>query len=169
MGFTCCRYNTKKIADALGVSEKALDDAMKANSYGGFAWVWQVENKGNYSTARVTVSRKEKDSEVYTTDFQDGFVRLVGQAHTVFQGMKIEENKAIPIKISNCEVTNVYTAPDGKVSYTPHFTIFGLEIQDFESNTNNKRNNASSAKTNSGSDEEFLDIPEGVDEDLPFS
>ena len=95
-----------------------------------YARVWSVENKGNYSTARISISRKDKNTGTYTTDFQDGYVRLVGQAHTAFQGVQIDEKKGISIKISSCEVTNVYTAPDGKVSYTPHYTIFGLEIQD---------------------------------------
>ena len=130
-----------------------------------YARVWGVENKGNYSTARITISRKDKTTNTCTTDFQDGFVRLVGQAHTAFQGLTIDEKKGVPIKISSCEVTNVYTAPDGKVSYTPHFTIFGVEIQD--GNTNSKGNNTNSTQVQSGEDG-FLDIPDGIDEDLPF-
>ncbi len=131
-----------------------------------YARVWAVEEKGNYSTARVSISRKDKNTGTYNTDFQDGFVRLVGQAHTALQSVQIDEKKGLSIKISSCEVTNVYTAPDGKVSYTPHYTIFGLEIQD--GNTNNKGNNVNSANTNSGSDE-FMNIPDGVDDELPFN
>ena len=131
-----------------------------------YARVWSVENKGNYSTARISISRKDKNTGAYTTDFQDGFVRLVGQAHTSLQGVKIDEKKGISIKISSCEVTNVYTAPDGKVSYTPHYTIFGLELQDV--NTNNKGNDSNSTK-NSGSDDEFMDVPDGIEDELPFN
>lgn len=165
MGFANYRYNTKKIAEAIGVSESALINAMNENTYGGYARVWSVENKGNYSTARISVSKKDRNTETYTTDFQDGYVRLVGQAHTAFQGVQIDEKKGISIKISSCEVTNVYTAPDGKVSYTPHYTIFGLEIQDGSSNI--KGNNANS-NTNFGSDG-FMNVPDGIDEELPFS
>ena len=132
-----------------------------------YARVWSVEEKGNYSTARISISRKDKNSGAYNTDFQDGFVRLVGQAHTALQGVPIDEKKGLSIKISSCEVTNVYTAPDGKVSYTPHYTIFGLEVQD--GNTNNKGNNVNSANANSGSDE-FMNIPDDIDDaELPFN
>ena len=132
-----------------------------------YARVWSVENKGNYSTARISISRKDKNTGAYTTDFQDGYVRLVGQAHTAFQGVQIDEKKGISIKISSCEVTNVYTAPDGKVSYTPHYTIFGLEIQD--GNSNNKGNNINSVNTNNGSDG-FMNIPDDIDDgELPFN
>ena len=130
-----------------------------------YARVWSVENKGNYSTAKISISRKDKNTGVYTTVFQDGYVRLVGQAHTAFQGVQIDEKKGISIKISSCEVTNVYTAPDGKVSYTPHYTIFGLEIQD--GNSNNKAKNTNSTNTDSGSDS-FMNIPDGAEEELPF-
>lgn len=130
-----------------------------------YARVWSVENKGNYSTARLSISRKDKNTGAYTTDFQDGFVRLVGQAHQAFQGVDIDEKKGVSIKISSCEVTNLYTAPDGKVSYTPHYTIFGLEFPD--GNTNTQGNNSNSA-SQSGSDE-FMNIPDGIDDELPFN
>lgn len=134
-----------------------------------YARVWSVENKGNYSTARISISRKDKNTGAYNTDFQDGFVRLVGQAHTALQGVQIDDKKGVSIKISSCEVTNVYTSPDGKVSYTPHYTIFGLEVQDGNSNNNkNKGNNANSANKNSGEDD-ILNVPDGIDEDLPFN
>ena len=133
-----------------------------------YARVWSVKNKGNYSTARISISRKDKNTGAYTTDFQDGYVRLVGQAHTAFQGVQIDEKKGISIKISSCEVTNVYTAPDGKVSYTPHYTIFGLEIQD--GNSNNKGNNTNSTNTDDSGSDEFMNIPDGIDdEELPFN
>ena len=129
-----------------------------------YARVWQVEDKGKYSTARVTISRKDKNSGTYNTEFSDGYVRLVGQAHTALQGVQIDEKKGISVKISSCDVTNVYTAPDGKVSYTPHYTIFGLEIQDGGNKTGNNANSA----PKSGSDD-FMNIPDGVDDDeLPF-
>ena len=45
---------------------------------GGFARVWSFENKGKYSTARLSTSKKTQDDEgndVWATDFQDGFRR----------------------------------------------------------------------------------------------
>jgi len=135
-----------------------------------YAKVWFVENKGNYSTARMTISRKDKNTGTYTTDFQDGFVRLVGQAHTALQGLHIDDKKGITIKISSCEVTNVYTAPTGKVSYKPQYTIYGLEIYDGNSNNNNKGNNVNSANTNNSGSDDFVSIPDDIDDgELPFN
>ena len=132
-----------------------------------YARVWDVKDKGKYSVARISISHKDKNTGAYTTDFQDGFVGLVGQAHTALQGVQIDEKKGITIKISSCEVTNTYTSPNGEISFAPHYTIFGLEIQD--GNKNNKGNNANSADTNSGSDD-FINIPDGIDDgDLPFN
>lgn len=169
MGFSNCRYNTEKIAEALGVSEQALIDAMNENAFGGMIRVWSVEDKGKYSTARISISKKNKDTETYTTEFSDGFVRLVGQAHNVFKNVVIDEKKGVSARIINCDVTNVYTTPDGKVNYTPNWTIFAVELFDGNTNTNNKgKSNANSAKPTSGKDD-FMNIPEGVDdEELPF-
>lgn len=48
---------------------------------GGFARIWSIEDKGNYSVAKISTSKKRKDGSGYETDFQDGFVRLIGSAH----------------------------------------------------------------------------------------
>ena len=133
---------------------------------GSFARVWSVEDKGNYSTARITVSKKDKNTSTYVQDFSDGYVRLVGQAHTAFQGVQVDDKKGVSIKISSCDVSNVYTSPNGKVSYTPHYTIFGLEFPDKNGNGNKTGNNAKSA-TDNGSDG-FMNVPDGVDDELPF-
>ena len=130
-----------------------------------YARVWSVDNKGNYSMARISISRRDKNTNTYTTDFQDGYVRLVGQAHNTLKEMQIDEKKGVSIKISSCEVTNVYTSPDGKVSYTPHYTIFGLELQD--GNKSGENVTANSAQK-SGSDG-FMSVPDSSDEELPFS
>ena len=166
MGFSSSKLNTKKIAETLGIAESVLIDAIKANSYGGFARVWTIEDKGNYSTAKISVSKKDKNTDNYTTDFMDGYVRLVGEAHNALKGIYIDEKKGIGVKISSCEVTNVYTAPNGAVSYKPHYTIFGLEVLDGNSRQNTKAN-ANSAKK-SGSDD-FMSVPDGIDEELPFN
>lgn len=138
---------------------------------GSFAKIWSYENKGNYSTCRLSISRKNKNTDAYETDFTDGFVRLVGNAHKDIQGIQIDEKKGYNIKISSCDVTNVYTSPDGKVSYTPHYTIFGFEEANFNGqNQGNKTgDNVNSAQNTSGSDG-FMNIPDDIDgEELPFN
>ncbi len=168
MGFSQCTYNTKKIAEALRIEEDDLVDLMMENAYGGYARIWSVENNGKYSTAKISISKKNKETDEYVTDFQDGFVRLIGQAHNALKDVSVGD-KGISVRITQCEVTNLYTSPEGKVSYKPHYIIFGLEVMDkqFKKENNNKGSNAKSAKK-SGSDE-FMNIPDGTDDDeLPF-
>ena len=138
-------------------------------SVGKYATIWSYENKGNYSTCRLSVSRKNKNTDAYEVEFTDGFVRLVGNAHQTIQGANIDEKRGYRIKISSCDVTNVYTSSDGKVSYAPHYTIFGFEEATYgnQSQGNNTGNNVNSAPK-SGSDE-FVNIPDNIDgEELPF-
>jgi hypothetical protein len=94
-----------------------------------YARVWSAENRGKYTTCRVSISKKNKETNAYTTEFQDGFVRFVGKAHELISNTQIDNKKGLPIKILSCDVTNLYTAPEGKVSYDPHYTIFDFEIQ----------------------------------------
>jgi len=137
---------------------------------GAYARIWSYENKGNYSTCRLSISRKNKNTDAYETEFTDGFVRLVGNAHQAIQGIQIDEKKGYNVKISSCDVTNVYTAPDGKVSYTPHYTIFGFEDANTSGqNQGNKTGNNANSAPKSGSDDEFMNIPDGIDEELPFN
>lgn len=141
-------------------------------STGRYATIWSFKNEGRYSTCRLSISRKNKETNAYETDFTDGFVRLVGQAHEKIQTAHIDEKRGYRIKISSCDVTNIYTSPDGKVSYTPHYTIFGFEEADYSSFQNQGNNtghaNANSAKS-SGSDNGFMDIPDGEGDELPFN
>ena len=54
---------------------------MDSKGYGGYARIWSIENKGKYSLANISTSKKVKDEDRYETDFQDGYVRLIGSAH----------------------------------------------------------------------------------------
>ena len=74
---------------------------------GAYAKIWRVEDKGNYSVAQVSISKKNKDTDQYETEFQHNFVRLVGTAHDL--GKNIEEVQGgTSIKITSCDVTNRY-------------------------------------------------------------
>ena len=95
-----------------------------------YARIWEVEEKGNYSVGKISISRKDKDTGKYNVEFQDGFVRFVGQAHKALQGVQIDSAKGISVKISSCDVSSIYKGKDGKTSYYPHYTVFGIELQD---------------------------------------
>ena len=71
---------------------------------GGFARIWSVEDKGNYSIAKVSTSKKRKDGS-YETDFQDGFVRLIGSAHEKAQTLNVGE-KGVAVKHYTLENLN---------------------------------------------------------------
>jgi len=83
-----------------------------------FAKVWEVEDKGNYSEAKISISKKNKQTNQYETDFQSK-VRLVGQAHTC----KVKANDRIKIKA--CDVSNKYDK-EKKITYT-NYVIFEIE------------------------------------------
>ena len=143
---------------------------------GAYANVWAVENKGKYSTARLSISRRNQNTGGYDTEFQDGYVRLVGQAHEKFNGRTVPE-KGEFIRINSCDVQNCYTKPDGSVSYVPHYTIFEFDFYSEISN-NGGNSNAKQAKGNTAKKKDeipvdsngFMNIPDAVDdEELPFN
>lgn len=120
---------------------------------GKYAHIWKLENKGNYHVAEMSTSKKNKETEQYETDWANKFVRLVGTAHTQVDQLDISRN----VKIGPCEVTNRYDK-DKNTTYT-NYVIFGFEDVDGANNT------TKSAKKDDG----FLNVPDGIDEDLPFN
>lgn len=132
---------------------------------GAYAKVWRVEDKGNYSVAQISISRKK--DETYETEFQNNFVRLVGTAHDM--GKNIQEVKnGTSIKITSCDVTNRYDKEKDK-EYT-NFVIFGFEFPDNNGGGNaGKQNNNNASKPAGKQNDGFMNIPDGVDEELPFN
>lgn len=118
---------------------------------GAYARIWSVDDMGNYSVANVSVSRKNKETGEYNVEFSDGYVRLVGTAHTAAQELGLptaEEfdpsvHKGVSIRVSSCDVTNKYDNEKKKL-YT-NCVIFGFEIPD--NNFGNTSGNATSSKS----------------------
>lgn len=122
---------------------------------GAYCRVWQVEDKGNYSVARVSISKKNKQTDQYETEWQDNFCRLVGTAHQQAKTMDFSHN----VKIGSCDVTNKYDA-EKKVTYT-NYVIFG-----FEEDGDQKP----AAKPTPAPGNNFVNVPDGIeDEGLPFN
>ena len=166
MGFSGCRYNTKKIAEELGIDEGKLVKVMNANAYGCFATVWSIEDKGTYSNVRMSISRRDKTTEQYEIEFQDGYVKFIGTAHEKIKSAQIPEKKGLLIKILSCDMTNFYKKPDGTVSYTPHYSVFAFDF--FENNQNAASGAVATSKKPKA--EDFMNIPEDTDdEELPFN
>lgn len=127
---------------------------------GAYAKVWRVEDKGNYSVAQVSISRKK--DEVYETEFQNNFVRLVGTAHDMSKNIQ-EVQGGTTIKITSCDVTSRYDKEKNK-EYT-NFVIFGFEYPENNNSKPNSGGNKPATKPNDG----FMNVPDGADEELPFN
>jgi hypothetical protein len=124
-----------------------------------FATIKEVNDKGNYTDCKITISRRDKKrNNVWYTAFV-GYATFVGRAH-LLRPMKDQR-----IKILDFEVTNGYLDTSGqqKWSNNPKVAIFDYELQD-----GNRTNNAPNYGTSSfmPSSQSFEDISN--DTDLPF-
>ena len=126
---------------------------------GAYAKVWSAEDKGKYSVGRISISKKNKNTDRYEVEFQDGFVRFIGDAHDALKNLSIDEKKGASIQITSCDVTNKYDA-EKKKTYT-NFAIFGFDVPG-GGNTGGKKDNGNNGKQQT--------IPEvdPEDDDLPF-
>jgi len=112
---------------------------------GAYARIWSVEEgNGNYAVANMSVSRKNPETEKYETEWQDGFVRLVGRAYEAIEGIEVPEG-GISVKISSCDVTNNYSTEKRKL-YT-NYVIFGFEYPIESGNEGGKSSSAKKTTT----------------------
>lgn len=119
-----------------------------------YCTVWEVkQGSGNFSDARISTSKKNKQTGEYETDFS-GFVRFIGSAHQKSSSLKEKDR----IKLGDCEVTNRYDK-EKKVTYTS-FAIF-----DFEMANGGQQTPQQAQPSVAG----FENIPSDVDCELPFA
>lgn len=128
---------------------------------GGFARIWTIEDNGNYSVAKVSTSKKRKDGS-YETDFQYGFVRLIGSAHEKARTLNVGE-KGVAIQITSCEVTTPYNA-EAKKGYV-NYAIFAFDIPDGNdaAPTTGKKSTAKTSKA-----KKAAPVEDEADDELPF-
>lgn len=121
---------------------------------GAYAVVWETKKgNGNFTDARISISKKNRQTEQYETDFS-GFVRLVGGAHQKATSLTEKDR----IKLGDCEVTNRYDK-EKKVTYT-NFAVF-----DFEMANGGQQSPQQTQPSVAG----FENIPSDVDCELPFA
>ena len=130
-----------------------------ASGKGGYARLWSVENKGKYSIAKISTSRKVKDSDIYETDFQDGYVRLIGDAHKAASELAVPE-KGIGIQILSCDTTKIYNK-EAQQSYI-NFIVYNFKLLDGKKPATKSQSAQKPARRPS---EPIVDED---DEDLPF-
>lgn len=121
---------------------------------GAYATIWEVKDgKGNYADVRISISKKNKQTNEYETDF-NGFVRFIGDAGKKVKNYKEKDR----VKLGDCDVTNHYDK-EKRVTYT-NCAVFSFE--DSESSGGN-------GGILNGSDG-FMNIPDDVnDSGLPFN
>lgn len=125
---------------------------------GSYATIWSVESASDTRTkARISISRKNKQTGEYDTDFS-GFVDFIGTAAAKKALMLKEKDR---IRLGDVDVTNNYSKEKG-ITYT-NFKIFSFETQ--------SEINSSGGGGNSGYDTEpqkNVDSGEIDDSQLPF-
>lgn len=132
---------------------------------GAYAKVWKVEKgNGNFYVAEMSTSKKAKDrsgnviqengKDKYETDWSNKFVRLVGTAAEQAEAM----SDGVSVKIDSCEVTNKYDK-EKNTTYT-NYVIYAFS-EDGQSKPTQSANKPSS--------DGFMNIPDGIDEELPFN
>lgn len=101
------------------------------------ATVWKIEDKGKFTKAQISTSKKNKVTNTYETDFS-GYVNFVGHAHNKVSQIKEKEK----IKIGDFEVTNSYDK-EKKITYT-NIAVYSFETM---AEANNAPSNTTPAKT----------------------
>lgn len=133
----------------------------KGQYVGGYARVWSISERNGYVTGNLSTSRKLKDSDRYETDFQDGYVSFFGACADKIKSVDIPDRKGVGIQILSCEVRNKYD--EGAKRTYVNYNIYDFKFTDQKSEA------SATKKTPEKKKEEFMNIPDGVDEELPFN
>lgn len=120
-----------------------------------YATIWTVESVSDTHTkARISISRKNKQTGEYETDFS-GFVSFVGTAAAKKAASLKEKDR---IRLGDVDVTNRYDK-EKNVTYT-NFKVFSFETQS-ELDSNNQPSDTPAPRTP-------VDDGEVDDSRLPF-
>ena len=125
-----------------------------------YAKVWEVKpsDNGKSKQVRLSTSRKKEDGS-YEQDFS-GFVRFVGKANEL--DIKADDR----VQLLSVGVTNNYVK-EKSTTYT-NYTCFDAKIAE---NNGNSGTSGSTGTPNSSSpaSDGFMNIPDGIDDELPFN
>lgn len=120
---------------------------------GAYAKVWAVaKDQSGHVTAEMSTSKKNKDTGKYENDWSNKYVRLFGEAAKASE--KLE--RGATVRIGDCDVTN-YFSKEKNTLYT-NYTIFT-----FMEDTNDQKRSAKDSKS------AYMEVPKGVEEELPFN
>lgn len=66
-----------------------------------YCTVWAVENKGNFTKVRISITRKDRTTNEYVQDF-GGYVMFIGPAHAKAQQLKPKDRiRLLEVDVSN--------------------------------------------------------------------
>ena len=77
--------------------------------------------------------------------------------------------KGIKMIVTGRIQTGSYTNKEGVKVYTTDIVVEDQEFAESKNNSQNGTGNAQSAPANASEDDGFMDIPDGIDEELPFN
>ena len=133
------------------------------NDRGTLATFWKVQrvaDNGKTCDVQISVSKKNKQSGEYETDFS-GFVKFCGENLVKFAQSLQEKDK---IDIDSFELTNKYDK-EKKVTYY-NVSVFAAKKHEWDNS--NGSGNAPQRPSSSGGDG-FMTVPDAIDEELPFN
>ena len=91
---------------------------MGLSSKGFWAKVWDIQDKGKFTTLKIATSKKINDE--WTKDF-DGYVRAIGHAHNKAKEIKVGDS----IHVTEFELTNNYVK-ERNITYT-NVAVFEID------------------------------------------
>ena len=123
-----------------------------------YATIWTVEEgRGNTLKVRLSISKKNKDTGEYETDFS-GFCTFIGNAKAKAEKLKPKDR----IKLGDVDVTSWYNKDKG-VEYIT-YKVFDFEMSDASSGNTSK---PTSKPPKPSSKKSVLD-GDAEEDDLPF-
>ena len=117
--------------------------------------IWEVKKCGKYTDIQASTRKKNNKTNEWETDFS-GYIRLVGNANTKatdFPDGKLQN--PIKIEVGGFEVTQKYSKEHQK-TFT-NFVMYDFETED-----------AQPAQPKPADDGAWMNIPDGIDAELPF-
>ena len=129
---------------------------------GAYCTVWEITPKSDaVTTGRISISRKNKQTEQYETDFS-GFVSFVGTAIASDAAQLKEKDR---IRLGDVEAKTYYDKDRGVTYY--NFNIYSFEKAEFE-NTDKTDKPKSKKKKTTPFNPEVGDGEVDADNTLPF-
>lgn len=131
---------------------------------GSYFRLWDLEDKGKYSSGRITISKKDSSTGEYVQKF-GGFVRFVGQAHEHCKKLEVSDSGIslrIAPEIDACDLENYYSKEKNITYYNP--VIFKVE----DSNGTTSKTAAKQQDNKKESSNVADTVEDEDDDDFPF-